>query len=64
MATLCFVIVCALITSLNLFAQTNESTQGEGGAQVVSSLKLKPKNGLFYMSMGSENPQKDFQSNI
>ena len=64
MTTLCFVIVCTLFASLNLSAQSNASTQGEGDAQVVSSLKLKPRNGLFYMSMGSGNPQKEFQSNI
>jgi len=64
MASLCFVIICTLISSLNLFAQATGSVQAEGDAQVVSSLKLKPKNGLFYMSMGSGNPQKEFQSNI
>jgi len=64
MASLCFVIVCTLISSLNLFAQASGSVQAEGDAQLVSSLKLKPKNGLFYMSMGSGNPQKEFQSNI
>lgn len=64
MASLCFVIVCTLISSLNLFAQATGSVQAEGDAQLVSTLKLKPKNGLFYMSMGSGNPQKEFQSNI
>ena len=64
MISLCFVIACTLISSLNLFAQASVTAQAEGDEQLVSSLKLKPKNGLFYLSMGSGNPQKEFQSNI
>jgi hypothetical protein len=64
MASLFFVIVCSLISSLNLYAQASGSAQADGDAQAISSLKLKPKKGLFYMSMGSGNPQGEFQSNI
>ena len=53
----CFVLVLSAFFCLQMNAQNND-------AENIKALKLKPRNGLFYMSMGSGNPQKEFQSNI
>ena len=61
MAHACLALLCILCTTIQLFAQTGQSN---GDAETIRTLKLKPRNGLFYMTMGSGNPQGDFQSNI
>jgi hypothetical protein len=42
----------------------NGTNQQESDAETIKALKLKPRHGLFYFTMGSGNPQGDFQSNI
>ncbi|MFN4767513.1 MAG: hypothetical protein ACK5F4_04875 [Ignavibacteria bacterium] len=57
----CFVFVLSAFCCLQLNAQNNNANND---AENIKALKLKPRNGLFYLSMGSGNPQGDFQSNI
>ena len=50
-----------------VFAQLsspNKSTSSDAESELINSLKKKPKHGLIYFTMGSGNPQKEFQSNI
>ncbi len=43
-------------------SKNNDSSIAEN--QKIEQLKNKPRKGLFYISLGSGNPQGDFQSNI
>ncbi len=57
----CFVIVLSVFFCIQMNGQDNNVNTD---AETIKVLKLKPRNGLFYMTMGSGNPQNDFQSNI
>ena len=57
----CIAISLTVFFCCDAFAQQNTPSSDEA---TISFLKLKPRHGLFYMSMGSGNPQGDFQSNI
>lgn len=61
MVQACIMIVMSAFFCAHMHGQSNN---GSSDAATISSLKLKPRHGLFYMSMGSGNPQGDFQSNI
>lgn len=59
----CFVMMMSLLFCGSILAQ-NGTNQQESDAETIKALKLKPRHGLFYITMGSGNPQGDFQSNI
>lgn len=59
----CFVLMMSLLFCGSILAQ-NGANQQESDAETIKALKLKPRHGLFYITMGSGNPQGDFQSNI
>jgi hypothetical protein len=53
-----------IISGIDLIAQLSSPNQAAGDADAIRGLKAKPRHGLFYLSMGSGNPQGEFQSNI
>lgn len=64
MAKIWFFIVFTYMTCMQLNAQVGTPNQASSDSDIIRELKVKPRHGLLYLSMGSGNPQGEFQSNI
>ena len=64
MAKIWFIIMFFVLSGVNITAQVGSPSQAPNDSEIIRELKTKPRNGLFYLSMGSGNPQGEFQSNI